>query len=94
MRDLAVAAAAMAVFTVAHAQDKPAAAPPPSWHQGKPPALGESTLHPFAPNLAGRSAKDLPTDKLKVPPGFKVKSGPKAFPRRARSRAAKRARCS
>jgi len=80
MRDLAVAAAAMAVFTVAQAQDKPAAAPPPSWHQGKPPALGESTLHPFAPNLAGRAAKDLPTDKLKVPPGFKVEVWAEGIP--------------
>src|SRR5882672_5733990 len=54
------------------AQDKPAAAPAPSWQQGKPPALAESTLHPFAPHLTGRPAKDLPTDKLKVPAGFKV----------------------
>src|SRR2546426_967533 len=80
MREVAVAVAAMAVFTVAQAQDKPAAAPPPSWHQGKPPALGESTLHPFAPNLTGRAAKDLPTDKLKVPPGFKVEVGAEGIP--------------
>ncbi len=80
MRDVAVAAAAMAVFTVAQAQDKPAAAPPPSWHQGKPPALGESTLHPFAPNLTGRAAKDLPTDKLKAPPGFKVEVWAEGIP--------------
>src|SRR5438270_2584375 len=38
MRVAAVAAAVMAVFTVAQAQDQPAA-PPPSWQQGKPPAL-------------------------------------------------------
>src|SRR5882762_7692723 len=80
MRDVAVAVAAMAVFTVAQAQDKPAAAPPPSWHQGKPPALGESTLHPFAPNLTGRAAKDLPTDKLKVPAGFKVEVWAEGIP--------------
>src|SRR5256885_6333782 len=80
MRVAAVAAAAMAVFTVAQAQDKPAAAPPPSWQQGKPPAMGESTLHPFAPNLAGRAAKDLPTDKLKVPPGFKVEVWAEGIP--------------
>src|SRR5207244_380556 len=54
------------------AQDKPAASPPPSWQQGKPSAMGESTLHPFAPHLTGRPAKDLPVDKLKVPQGFKV----------------------
>src|SRR5882762_2585836 len=72
MRDVAVAAAVMAVFTAAQAQDKPAAAPPPSWHQGKPPALSESTLHPFAPHLTGRPAKDLPVNTLKAPAGFKV----------------------
>ncbi len=65
-----IALAVAAAFTVsAQAQDKPA---PPSWQQGKPPAAAESTLHPFAPILTGRPAKDLPVDKLKVPAGFKV----------------------
>jgi len=68
-----VAAAIAAAFAVpVMAQDKPAAAPPPSWQQGKPAALQESTLHPFAPHLTGRPAKDLPVDTLKVPAGFKV----------------------
>ena len=78
MRVAAVAAAVMAVFTVAQAQDQPAA--PPPWQQGKPPAMGESTLHPFAPNLAGRAAKDLPIDKLKVPAGFKVEVWAEGIP--------------
>jgi glucose/arabinose dehydrogenase len=65
--------AVAAAFSIsALAQDKPAAAPPPSWQQGKPAALAESTLHPFAPHLTGRPAKELPVDKLKVPAGFKV----------------------
>jgi glucose/arabinose dehydrogenase len=65
--------AVAAAFSIsALAQDKPAAAPPPSWQQGKPPAMAESTLHPFAPHLTGRPAKELPVDKLKVPAGFKV----------------------
>src|SRR5712672_2453761 len=65
--------AVAAAFSIsALAQDKPAAAPPPSWQQGKPAALAESTLHPFAPHLTGRPAKELPLDKLKVPAGFKV----------------------
>ena len=59
----------MAAFTAAQAQDK---APPPAWQQGRSAAQDGSTLHPFAPNLTGRSAKDLPIDKLKVPAGFKV----------------------
>ncbi len=68
-----IGTAVIAAFaTGALAQDKPAAAPPPSWQQGKPDAMAESTLHPFAPHLAGRPAKDLPVNKLKVPAGFKV----------------------
>lgn len=31
-----------------------------------------TTLHQFANNLFGRPASELPVDKLKVPPGFKV----------------------
>jgi glucose/arabinose dehydrogenase len=65
-----VAIAVAAAFTIsALAQDKPAA---PSWQQGKPPAMAESTLHPFAPHLTGRPAKDLPVNTLKAPAGFKV----------------------
>src|SRR5438046_4114544 len=58
----------------------PAAAPPvvappaapPSWQQGRAPEQGTSTLHPFAPQMTGRLASELPIDKLKVPAGFKV----------------------
>ncbi len=68
-----IAALVAAAFAAsAFAQDKPAAAPPPSWQQGKPAAQAESTLHPFAPHLTGRPAKDLPVNTLKVPAGFKV----------------------
>lgn len=68
MNRLFVAAAVAAAFTVpAQAQDK---APPPAWQQGKPP--GDSALHPFAPHMTGRPAKELPISSLKVPPGFKV----------------------
>src|SRR5437016_6742150 len=74
----AVIAAAFAAPLMA--QDKPAAAPPPAWHQGKPPAQLESTLHPFAPHMTGRSAKELPVDKLKVPAGFKVEVWAEGIP--------------
>jgi len=68
-----IAAFVAAAFAAsAFAQDKPAAAPPPSWQQGKSAAQAESTLHPFAPHMTGRSAKDLPVNTLKVPAGFKV----------------------
>src|SRR5262245_1328444 len=65
------ATVAAAFASAVLAQDKPAA-PPPSWQQGKPAALQESTLHPFAPHMTGRAAKDLPVNSLKVPKGFKV----------------------
>src|SRR5258708_5056464 len=68
-----VAAAIAAAFAVpVMAQDKPAAAPPPSWQQGRPAAMQEAALPPFAPHLPGRRAKALRVNTLKVPAGFKV----------------------
>ena len=68
-----IAAVVMAALAVsAAAQDKPAASPPPSWKQGMSKQQLESTLHPFAINVTGKSASELPIDKLKVPAGFKV----------------------
>ena len=62
MNRIVIAAAVAAAFVVpALAQDKPA---PPSWQQGKPAGQSESTLHPFAIEVTGKSAKDLPVDKL------------------------------
>lgn len=46
--------------------------PPPPWKQGMSDAQATSPLHPFAPNLTGMEAKELPISTLKVPPGFKV----------------------
>lgn len=69
--------AAVLLVTNAWAQTPPAAtaaapAAPPSWQQGRSADQAKSTLHPFAPHFTGRASKDLPLDKLKVPPGFKV----------------------
>ena len=46
--------------------------PPPAWQQGRSQEQMSSPLHPFAPHFTGRPASELPIDKLKVPPGFKV----------------------
>ncbi|QRX81637.1 sorbosone dehydrogenase family protein [Glaciimonas sp. PAMC28666] len=54
------------------AQTSPAPAAAPAWAQGMPADLANSTLHPIASILIGRSASELPIEKLKVPPGFKV----------------------
>jgi len=73
-RLVSIAAPALAgALTAAVAQAQaPAPAAPPSWQQGRSAEQEKSTLHPFAPHLTGRPAKDLPLDKLKVPAGFKV----------------------
>src|SRR5258708_22781997 len=76
---IAVAVAAAFAFN-ALAQDKPAASPPPSWQQGKPPAAADSTLHPFNIEMTGKSAKELPVDKLKLPAGFKVEVWAEGMP--------------
>jgi glucose/arabinose dehydrogenase len=60
-------------LSTAQAQQPAApAAPPPSWQQGRSTEQASSPLHPIAPILTGRPASELPLDKLKVPPGFKV----------------------
>jgi len=76
----ALAIAVLAAFGTVQAQDKPAASPPPSWQQGKPTEMSESTLHPFNIEMTGRSAKELPVDKLKVPNGFKVEVWAEGMP--------------
>ena len=73
----ALACAGLIALPAALAQQTPpAAAPPaaapPAWQQGRTPAQADSTLHPFAPQMAGRPASEVPIDKLKVPAGFKV----------------------
>ncbi len=71
-KPLAVAFPAfLAAFTTAAFAQQPPSAPP-SWQQGRGAEQVSSPLHPFAPHLTGRAAKELPVDKLRVPAGFKV----------------------
>jgi glucose/arabinose dehydrogenase len=51
---------------------KGAPTPPPGWVQGRPKELENSPLAPHPPALQPMAAKDIPVDKLKVPPGFKI----------------------
>ena len=71
---LSVALVSGSVLAQAPAPAQPAAAPaaPPSWQQGRSAEQSTSTLHPFAPIFTGRPASELPLDKLKLPPGFKI----------------------
>jgi glucose/arabinose dehydrogenase len=67
----------MLIASAAQAQP---AAPPPSWQQGRSTEQEKSTLHPFAIEVTGKSAKLLPIDKLKVPAGFKVEVWAEGLP--------------
>ena len=45
---------------------------PPSWKQGQPADQASSTLAPIAQPPAPKAPGEIPVDKIKVPPGFKV----------------------
>ncbi len=49
-----------------------APAPPPAWKQGMPESMATSTLAPLPGKLVATKAADVPIDKIKLPPGFKV----------------------
>src|SRR5690242_16069962 len=65
----AAAALALALALPAAAQQTPA---PPSWAQGRTDAQAGSPLAPHAPALTAKQAKDIPINKLKLPPGFEA----------------------
>jgi glucose/arabinose dehydrogenase len=70
MKTIIAVAVAAAFAASAAAQDKPK--PPPVWHQGKPPAMADSTLAPHPGKMTETPASEIPVNKLKVPAGFKV----------------------
>src|ERR671930_1485287 len=45
---------------------------PPPWQQGRPPEMANSPLAPHAQPPAPKPAGEIPVNKIKVPPGFKV----------------------
>ena len=45
---------------------------PPPWKQGQPADMADSTLAPIAQPPAPKAPGEIPVDKIKVPPGFKV----------------------
>ncbi len=49
-----------------------AAAPPPAWKQGMGADMANSTLAPLAGKMTVTPASDIPINKLKLPPGFKI----------------------
>lgn len=44
----------------------------PAWKQGQPPGMATSPLAPIPSPPAPTPAKDIPIDKLKLPPGFSI----------------------
>jgi glucose/arabinose dehydrogenase len=44
----------------------------PTWQQGRPDTMANSPLSPHAQPPAPKPAAEIPVDKIKVPPGFKV----------------------
>jgi glucose/arabinose dehydrogenase len=50
----------------------PAQQSPPPWQQGRPPELANSPLAPHPQPPAPTPAKDIPIDRVKLPPGFKI----------------------
>ena len=49
-----------------------AAAPAPAWKQGMGPDMASSKLAPMAGKMTVTPASEIPIDKLKLPPGFKI----------------------
>ena len=76
MRRILVAVVAVALLAALTTWLLPAQAqqpaPPPTWKQGQPSNMADSTLAPIPQPPAPMKAGDIPVDKLKAPPGFKV----------------------
>jgi glucose/arabinose dehydrogenase len=49
-----------------------AAAPQPAWKQGMPASMASSTLAPLAGKMTVTPADQIPINRIKLPPGFKV----------------------
>src|SRR6185436_10080947 len=62
--------AALGLWLLPAQAQQPAA--PPSWKQGQPPSQAGSTLAPVAQPPAPLKASEIPIERLKAPPGFKV----------------------
>ena len=67
---LVVAVALVLAFGPLVQAQQPAA--PPTWKQGQPSSMADSTLAPIAQPPAPKAAGEIRVDKIKVPAGFKV----------------------
>jgi len=69
---LVVVAVALVLGLGPLAQAQQPAPAPPTWKQGQPPSMADSTLAPIAQPPAPAPPGEIPVDKIKVPAGFKV----------------------
>ncbi|MEY3938820.1 MAG: hypothetical protein RL659_1661, partial [Pseudomonadota bacterium] len=69
-KQLSLAVSLSMGFLSAHAQAP--AAPAPAWKQGMPSNMATSTLAPLPGKLTATKAADVPINRIKLPPGFKV----------------------
>lgn len=51
---------------------QPSQEAPLPYTQGRPPELATSPLRPHPPAIMTKSAKDIPLEKVKLPPGFQI----------------------
>jgi hypothetical protein len=73
IKQLSLAVSISMLAASAFAQAPAAApAPAPAWKQGMPDSMATSTLAPLAGKLTATKAADVPLNKIKLPPGFKV----------------------
>jgi glucose/arabinose dehydrogenase len=68
----ALFATLFATLGTASAVAQTAPAPAPAWKQGMPASMATSTLAPHAGKLTVTPAAEIPIDRIKLPPGFKV----------------------
>ena len=62
------------------AQQPLAPPPPPSWAQGRPESMKNSTLAPNPPGLTAKSATEMKLDRIKLPPGFHIELWAQGLP--------------
>jgi glucose/arabinose dehydrogenase len=71
-RSFALVALLVALVIAAGVAQVGAQQPPPSWKQGQPPSMANSTLSPHAQPPAPKAPGEIPVDKIKLPQGFKA----------------------
>lgn len=72
MRRISLTCLAVLVAVLTLAPPALAQPPPPAWKQGQPPEMAASPLAPIPTPPTPTPAKDIPINKVKLPPGFKI----------------------